>query len=32
MPLPFVGQQTLRWGGGPPHGGKELSFNGTYVR
>jgi hypothetical protein len=30
-PLPFVGQQILRWGGGPAHGGKELSFNGTYV-
>ena len=31
LPLPFVGQQILRWGGGPAHGGKELRFNGTYV-
>ena len=26
-PLPFVGQSSLRWGGGPVHGGKQLFFN-----
>lgn len=31
LPLPFVGQQTLRWGGGTAHGGKQLSFNATYA-
>ena len=31
LPLPFVGQQGLRWGGGPAHGGTELFFDGTYV-
>jgi lytic starch monooxygenase len=30
-PLQFVGQQGLRWGGGPQHGGTEIWFNGTYV-
>jgi hypothetical protein len=31
MPLPFVGQQGLRWNGGKKHGGKEVWFNGTYA-
>ena len=31
IPLPFVGQQGLRWGGGPKHGGSEIFFNGTYA-
>ena len=31
-PLPFVGLQGLRWGGGDAHGGTEVYFNGTYVR
>jgi len=30
-PLEFVGQQGLRWAGGPKHGGKEIFFHGTYV-
>lgn len=32
IPLEFVGKQGFRWGGGPAKGGKELFFNGTYVR
>ena len=31
IPLPFVGQQGFRWGGGPAHGGSEHFFEGTYV-
>jgi hypothetical protein len=31
MPLEFVGQQGLRWGGGPSNGGSEHFYNGTYV-
>ena len=31
MPLEFVGQQSFRWGGGAPHGGAQVFFNGTYV-
>lgn len=31
IPLEFVGQQMLRWGGGTAKGGKQLSFNGTYA-
>jgi len=31
IPLSFVGQQGLRWDGGPAHGGKELFFNATYA-
>lgn len=31
IPLDFVGQQMLRWGGGTAKGGKSLSFNGTYA-
>jgi hypothetical protein len=31
LPLPFVGPQMLRWGGGTSKGGRQLSFNGTYV-
>jgi len=30
-PLAFVGQQGLRWGGGPKHGGSEIFFNATEV-
>ena len=26
-----MGQQTLRWGGGTAKGGKEISYNATYV-
>jgi len=31
IPLKFVGQQTLRWGGGTAKGGKEISYDATYV-
>ena len=31
LPLEFVGQQMLRWGGGTANGGKQLSFNATYA-
>jgi hypothetical protein len=31
MPLPFVGQQGFRWGGGPKNGGEEFFFDATYV-
>lgn len=31
MPLKFVGQQHLRWDGGPAHGGSEISFDATDV-
>ena len=31
IPLPFVGKQSLRWGGGSANGGSEISFDGTYV-
>ena len=31
MPLAFTGQQGLRWGGGPAHGGSEIFFNATEV-
>lgn len=31
MHLKFVGQQRLRWGGGPAHGGSEIAFNATDV-
>lgn len=31
IPLRFVGQQSLRWSGGPAHGGRQIHFNGTYV-
>ena len=26
-----MGQQGLRWAGGPAHGGKEIWFEGTYA-
>merc|ERR1712032_656859 len=31
MALAFVGQQSLRYGGGPKHGGSEFLYNATYV-
>jgi len=31
MPLAFDGQQSLRWGGGPRHGGSQIFFNATEV-
>ena len=30
-PLRFVGQQGLRWNGGPDRGGSEIYFDGVYV-
>ena len=31
MHLKFVGQQRLRWSGGPAHGGSEIAFDATDV-